>query len=213
MKKKTLLISLTIFLALFLPATGCFNAKSSYSQKRFYTLRILRSEGLSASRSDAVLTIRRFRVSPRYEGKGFVHRIGDLRYDTDFYNEFLIAPEVMIAEEVQKWLAGSGLFQYVTGSSSRIEPTFILEGIVTVLYGDYRDKKAPGAVLEMQFFLVRNDAAQPKIVFGKTYHAETPINKISPEALAEGWNRSLEHILTQFEADLTTYTLQRGEAS
>ena len=134
--------------------------------------------------------------------KSFVYRRGDLTYESDFYNEFLISPGVMIAEEVNKWLAQSGLFQHVISSSSLIEPTFFLEGVVRALYGDYRGNHSPEAVLEVQFFLVRKVSARPVVVFKKTYRQEAALEETSPAALADGWGRSLEHILSRFEAEL-----------
>ncbi len=211
MKNRMLLILCIGHLLLVFLLLGCFNVQRSYPEKRFFGLITSRGADLTTPRSDAILRIRKFYVSSRYEGKGFVYRRGDLNYETDFYNEFLISPGLMIAEEVCKWLTASGLFQYVINSASLIEPAFCLEGAISALYGDYTNLKAPRAVLDIRFFLVQNGAAQPKIVFGKTYHEETSINKTSPEALVEGWNRSLEQILIQFEKDLATYNLQGDE--
>ena len=211
MKNRMLLILCIGNLLLVFILLGCFNVQRSYPGKRFFGLSTSRGADPSASRSDAILRIRKFHVSPRYEGKGFVYRRSDLSYEMDFYNEFLISPGAMIAEEVSKWLTASGLFQYVITSSGLIEPAFYLEGAISALYGDYTELKTPRAILEIRFFLVRDDADRPKVVFGKTYREEAHIDKISPEALTEGWNRSLEHILTRFEMDLTTYNLQGDE--
>jgi hypothetical protein len=165
------------------------------------------------SPSDAVLRIRRFRVSPGFEGKGFVYRKGNLNYASDFYNEFFISPASMIAEEVDKWLKESGLFKYVTSSSSPVEPTMELEGVISALYGDYRETEVPKAVLEIQFFLVRNASSRPVIVFQKTYHEESLIKGNSPDTLVEGWNLALEHILTKFETNLKSLDLKEGKTS
>ena len=202
MKKKTLMIFFIGHLALSFFLTGCFNFNKSYPEKRFYVLNAKRSEGLSLPKSDEVLRIRRFRVSPRFEGKGFVYRKGNFNYASDFYNEFFISPASMIAEEVDKWLKGSGMFQHVTGSSSPVDPTVELEGVISALYGDYRNTEVPKAVLEIQFFLVGDVSSQPVIVFQKTYHEEALIKGNSPDSLVAGWNLAMEHILNQLETDL-----------
>jgi len=191
--------------------TGCFNFNKSFPEKRFFVLSASRSEKLSLSKLNAVLKIQRFRVSPQFEGKGFVYREGNFNYESDFYNEFFISPGLMIAQEAGKWLSGSGLFKYVMTSSSSVEPTLELEGVISALYGDYRDTKVPKAVLEMQFFLVQNVSSRPVVVFEKTYRQETALKEKSPAALAEGWSRSLEHILSQFEADLKVCELKGGK--
>ena len=208
MKKKLLLtffIGNLVFLSQFM---GCIDFKRNTPEKRFFILDTNRKEGLSSSRSDATLRILRFRVSPRFDGKGFVYRKGNMRYDSDYYNEFLISPGLMIAEEANKWLTASGLFQYVIGSSILIEPTFGLEAMVVAMYGDYRDIKAPRAILEIQFFLLKNFSSVPEIVLGNTYHQEIPLKGHSPEALVEAWNQALEHILAEFETDLIALDLK-----
>ena len=211
MKKKTLLILFIGQLALFSLLTGCFNFNKSFPEKRFFVLSASRSEKLSLSKLNAVLKIQRFRVSPQFEGKGFVYRKGNFNYESDFYNEFFISPGLMIAQEAGKWLSGSGLFKYVMSSSSPVEPTVELEGVISALYGDYRDTKVPKAVLEIQFFMVRNVSSRPVIIFGKTYHEETLIKGNSPDHLVAGWKLALEHILTKFETNLKDLDLKEGK--
>lgn len=211
MKTKTLMVFFIGNMVLNFLLTGCVNVDRSYLEKQFFVLNASRNEKPSASTSDSVLKIQNFHVASQFEGKGFVYRRSDLRYESDFYNEFLISPGVMIAEEVNKWLTQSGIFQQVISSSSLIEPTFYLEGVVSALYGDYRSNHSPEAVLEVQFLLIRYVAARPVLVFAKTYRQKTVLKEKSPAALAEGWSRSLEHILSQFEADVNAWELKGGK--
>jgi cholesterol transport system auxiliary component len=213
MKKKTLLIFfIGLFLLLFL-LTGCFNISKSYPVKHYFMLSASKSEKLSSPKPNGILKIQRFRVSPQFDGQDFVYKKGNLNYESDYYNEFFIPPGLMIAEEVEKWLAGSGLFKYVMGFSSPVESTFELEGVVSALYGDYSDTESPKAVLEIQFFIVRNASSRPVIVFGKTYQEKTLIKGNSPDALVAGWNQALEHILARFEANLKDLDLNEGKIS
>jgi cholesterol transport system auxiliary component len=213
MKNNMLIIFFIGYLALPFFLTGCFNFNKSFPEKRFFVLNAKRNAGPSVSKSNAVLRIRRFRVSPGFEGNGFVYRKGNSNYTSDFYNEFFISPASMIAEEVGKWLTASGLFQYVISSSSPVEPTVELEGVIRALYGDYSNTNAPKAVMEIQFFLVRNVSSRPAIVFQKTYHEETLIKGNSPDTLVAGWNLAIEHILTQFETNLKDLDLIKGTTS
>ena len=202
MMKKTSIIFFIGLLVLSFFLTGCFNFNKNYPEKHFFVLSAKRGEKFPASKSDAILRVSRFRVSPGFEGKSFVYRKGDSNYTSDFYNEFFISPAPMITEEVRKWLTGSGLFQLVMSSSSPVEPTMELEGVISALYGDYRNTEVPKAVLEIQFLLVGDVSSQPVIVFQKTYHEEAHIKGNSPDSLVAGWNLALEHILTQLETDL-----------
>ena len=213
MKIKTLMIFFVGSSVLSFFLTGCFNFNKNYPEKHFFVLSAKRSEKLSVSKSDAILRIRRFRISPGFEGKGFVYRKGNLNYTSDFYNEFFISPAPMIAEEVRKWLTGSGLFQHVISSGSPVEPTVELEGVISALYGDFRNTEVPKAVLEIQFFLVRNVSSRAVIVFQKTYREETLIKGNFPDSLVVGWNLDMEHILTQLETNLKHLELKEGKAS
>lgn len=246
------MLTLTTTLSLLFLLEGCVKIPdSTYPVKRYFTFDISREENISApdnsrgknipaphtasSASSALsLIIRKFRVSPRYEGKGFTYRRSELSYESDFYNEFFISPGSLIAEEVDRWLTAAGLFQYVTDFPIYLEPDYILEGEVTDLYGDYRTSKTPTAIMGIRFFLLQDQAGHtvqdrtgraiqdrqhtiqdqtghtiqyradhPEMVFQKHYRKEVILKKNSPEALAMGWNKALQHILEEFEKDLS----------
>jgi len=204
-----LALPITILLAVGL-LTGCA-PKKSYPEKRYYVLDASRAGEASAPPNEAVLSVRRFSVSPRYEGKGFVYRDGDLSYQSDFYNGFLISPSSLVTEEVRQWLAASGLFQRVVASASHLEATEILEGNVVALYGDYRETASPVAVLEVQFFLIKDVSARSEVVFQKEYRETVSLNERSAKALVNGWNTALGQILTALEQDLRAVDVKGGQ--
>jgi len=202
MKKKTLLIVIIGIFGMFPFVVGCVNLERSYPEKRYFVLDASRDEDVTLPETGSVLTVRRFRVSPKYEGKGLVYCLKELSYESDFYNEFFISPASMFTEEIRKRLAGSGLFKQVLDPSSLLDSTYVLEGAVTALYGDYRVSTAPKAILEMQFFLLQETDASPKIIFQSQYHKEEPLIGNTPDALVKSWNSALSQILTEFETDL-----------
>ncbi len=200
MQKVPFALSRGIF-ALLAVLTGCTSVEKNYPEKRYFILDVSRS-GNSLPRSGTVLRVLEFRVSPRYKSKVFVYRKGNLSYEFDFYNQFLVSPSPLITEEVTKWLARTGLFQHVVGSASHMEITHLLEGTINALYGDYSEKRSPKAVLEIQFVFIKDLSAASKIVFQKEYRKEIAIKVGSPEALVEGWNEALRQIFTVLEKDL-----------
>jgi ABC-type uncharacterized transport system auxiliary subunit len=111
----------------------------------------------------------------------------------------------MFTEEIRKRLAGSGLFKHVVDPSSLLDSTYILEGAVTALYGDYRVSTAPKAVIEIQFFLLQEADSNPKIIFQSQYHKEEPFKGNTPDGLIKSWNTAFNQILTEFENDLKEY--------
>ncbi len=205
MKRKTLLkLTIGIFILLSL-SIGCINLERSYIEKHYFILDSSPAEDISSPDTGKVITVRRLRVSPKYEGKGLVYRLGELSYETDFYNEFFISPVSMFTEEIRKRLAVSGLFKHVVDPSSLLDSTYVLEGAVTTLYGDYRVSTAPKAVMEIQFLLLQETDSNPKIIFQRQYHKEEPLDGNTPDALVKSWNSALNQILTEFETDLKEY--------
>ena len=55
-------------------------------------------------------------VAAPYRGRGFVFRESDLRYETDFYNEFIVAPAANITEATTRGLQRAGTFSRVVAS-------------------------------------------------------------------------------------------------
>lgn len=188
---------------------GCA-PKKSFPDKRYYVLDASRPRGASSPAKDVVLSVRRLRVSPRYERKGLVYRTGELNYESDFYNEFLISPSAILTQEVRQWMEASHLFRNVVASASHMAVSYILEGNVTALYGDYRDAGSPKAVLEMQFFLISDISVETEVAFQRDYREEVPLKETSPEALVDGWNEALGQILAALEQDLRAVSLSSG---
>jgi cholesterol transport system auxiliary component len=189
-------------LALLALCAACLGIERSYPDRRYFVLDSGANTNSSDSSANETLQVSNIRVSPRYADKNFIYRTSDAGYESDFYNQFLIAPAFLITEEVRKGLIGSQVFKYVIGPSSPLQPSYVLEGTVNALYGDFRNADSPRAVLEMEFFLTGEIPAKPGILMQKRYVKSIPLTGRTPEALVKGWNQALEEILTSLEADL-----------
>ena len=186
---------------------GCVDIGRSYPEKHSYILEAVHPGETRASIPGTVLKVRKFRVSPAFEGKELVYRANDARYEGDFYNEWFVPPNAMIPQQVVNWLTRAGLFQYVMDSSGPLPATHRLEGILTALYGDYRATPAK-AVLAVQFFFLHEASAQGEVLWHREYRKEVDIMEQKPEALVSGWNEALRLILSALDEDLTR-TLRR----
>ena len=189
-------------LALLVLASGCVSLEKSYPDKRFYVIEAGRGTAATDAKASGVLLVSSLRVSPRYESRSFVYRRSESSYESDFYNQFLVAPGAQLTEEVRRALGQAQVAQYVVGASSQSEPSHVLEGTVDALYGDFRDLSAPKAVLEMEFFLSKESATRAEIVTRKRYTKSVAVNGRTPEALVKGWNDGLSEILAALVADL-----------
>ena len=181
--------------------TGCVSIEKSYPDKHYFVLDIALEASTQNPAESGTLQIASARVSPRYAERNFVYRRSDTRFESDFYNQFLISPGALVAEELRQELSRSGIFKFVVGSANAVAPTHTLETIVNTLYGDFRDLRAPKAVIEMEFFLTQ-EGSPSGIVFHKLYHRTVPFSGRNPEALVQGWNRALEAILASLVSDL-----------
>lgn len=189
-------------LLLFVFCSGCVTLERDYPAKRYFVIDISDSAQPAEAVGNQTLLVTGLRISPRYADKSFVYRTSDAGYESDFYNQFLTSPDIMISEEVRKGLAASPAFKYVVGPASQLQPNFVLEGSVNALYGDFRNLNGPSAVLEIEFFLHNEDSTNPGIVLQKRYAKTVALAGRSPEALVKGWSQALEAILAMLVADI-----------
>ncbi len=191
------------------PLFACVNLERSYPDKHYFVLDISPKDPPSTRAVKGILAVSDMRVSQRYEGQSFVYRLSETSYESDFYNQFLIAPAALITEDVREALAQARVFEHVISASTDLEPTYRLQGVVNSLYGDFTDAHAPRAVIEMQFFLTRKTPTGEELILAKRYAKSVPVGARSPDALVKGWDIALEDILSSFSADLKSAKLEQ----
>ena len=82
-----------------------------------------------------------------FRSKSLVYRQDELKYESDFYNEFFVAPGAMLTEGVSAYLSTAGVFKDVLPANANADGDFVLEGFVSELYGDNRIAGKPAAVV------------------------------------------------------------------
>lgn len=193
------LVMLTCFFA------GCVSLERSYPEKRYFVIQVADAKP-AASDNGQILSVANLNISPRYADRSFVYRTAEAEYETDFYNQFLSAPSILIGEEIRKALAAAP-FKFVVGPASPLTPNYVLEGAINALYGDFRNPNAPAAVLEIEFFLHSEVPARPGVVLQKRYQKAVALKERSPQALARGWSEALAAVVDMFLADLSSLKL------
>jgi len=191
----------------FLVCSSCVNLERSAPERHYFVIELPRSADQSAPSGDDVLMVSNLRISPRYADRSFVYRTSDTGYEADYYNQFLASPDVMITEELRKGLAASSQFKFVVGPANPLQPNYALEGSINSLYGDFRNASQPAAVLEMDFFLYRENSNNQGVVLQKRYTKSVPLNAKSPEALVKGWDQALQEVIAALAADLKAASL------
>jgi cholesterol transport system auxiliary component len=141
-------------------------------------------------------------TAPRASGAGFLYRRTEDEYVSDYYHAWVSPPAPALTQNLREWLAASGLFSYVTPGAGYAQPSFILEGTVSSLHGDYRDLAAPSAVLAVEFALLQDQPAGVILRLRRAYHEAVPLSQATPAALAAGWRTAWTHILQRLGQDL-----------
>jgi len=178
---------------------GCNNTDDARSS---YLLDVKRTGKASGVYRDTILAVKEFDVSPRFRDKALVYRTGKFKYESDYYNEFLTWPGKLVGEEARQWLGASGMFGSVVKYGDVSNPTHVLKGDVTELYGDFSEESNPRAVIGIKFLLVDVTGRKPEIVFEKSYDAVIGLESKSAEELIEAQNENLREILSSLENDL-----------
>jgi len=199
-----------IMLVWLMTLSGCTRPET-YNRK-YYVFNARRQAEPARIQTDSILEVSRLTIDSAFSGSGLVYRIGDNEYESDFYNEFLASPSAMISDTMRNWLSRSRLFKRVLDPGSQIDPTHIIEGNITALYGDFRDASSPRAAIEMRIFLLEAKTGdEPLPVFGKTYTSSIGIKSNDPEGLVEALGRGVQTILSALENDLAERLSRESE--
>jgi ABC-type uncharacterized transport system auxiliary subunit len=111
----------------------------------------------------------------------------------------------MLGGRMAEWLDRSGPFSAVAPPGSAQPAPYVLEATVEELYGDFRAGRPPAAVLSVQFALIGEASARPKVVYERTFATRVNLSKASPDALVGGYGTALAEILSQVAPDLSAW--------
>lgn len=154
-----------------------------------------------AMQSPLWLKMGSFSVTAPFDTKALVYRLGDQRYEKDFYNAYITPPSNMFANATRQWLDQSGIFRLTVAQGTSFFPFYTLQATIDELYGDYRGK--PEAVVSVQFFLtVTNPNISTPLITAKRYTQRVALANNLPQTLVLGQQQALAAILQQLEVDL-----------
>ena len=155
-------------------------------------------------RSDLWLKMGSVTTTSPFDGKSFVYRLSDQRYEKDFYNVYSVLPNEMIGSATRQWLNNAQIFSMTVGQGNSFFPYYILQTSVEEFYGDYRVQ--PEAVVTIEFFLTATDPKKRNPVIGKNrYTKRIALKDNTPQALALGQQEALAQILKEYEVALYQY--------
>jgi cholesterol transport system auxiliary component len=152
----------------------------------------------------ACLIIRSVSAPPLYRESQLVYRTGDVEFDTDYYNRFMTSPPSQLTRAIHQWADALGWAICPEETAESRTEQYILRPMLETLYGDFRNKSKPAAVVEMQFTLTHTDPTCQcaRVLLSKLYSERVDLEASSPAALVRAQGRAVENILQQLRADL-----------
>jgi uncharacterized lipoprotein YmbA len=156
----------------------------------------------AVTRRPESLRIGNVRVAAAYAGSALIYRTDDVRLTADPYNQFITEPGAMFADQMAAWLDREGPFKTVSRTESTRPTYYILEATVTELYGDFRPRQTPAAVLAIQFTLLDQSGTRPRAVLERIIVRRVDLPHASPDALLRGYNTALTEILSELTTAL-----------
>ena len=155
----------------------------------------------------ATLRIGTINVAAPFRGKTFVHRVSDLRFETDYYVEFLVTPAAMLAEQTARALEHARAFTRVAGPGTRGDAAWVLDGFASALYADLREAGKPAAEIDITYYLTSALEAEQTPVWTREYRRHVPMRDASAAAYAEALNKAFGEIVAELARDLASATL------
>lgn len=161
----------------------------------------------AAKMQAGTLRIGTVNVAAPFRGRSFVVRDSEFAFDSDFYHEFFVAPGVMIADATAQALVRGKVYTVVTRPGVVVDADWVLDGFVGALHADARDAAKPAAVLEITYFLSRDDAGASAPVWSRAYARRVAFATSSTDAYVTALNAALSEILAELVRDLAAAPL------
>jgi len=163
----------------------------------------------AAKTQPGVLRVESMIVSAPFRGRSFVFRESELKFETDYYHEFLVAPSANISEATARALTAAKVFTTVAPTGVVVDPDWFLDGFVGALYGDARNPDKPAAVLAITYFLRRGSGDGGVPIWSRTYERRVPFTSGSADAYTAALNTAFGDVLAELARDLSALTLSK----
>lgn len=146
-------------------------------------------------------------VAGPFRDRNFELRVSDLRYESDFYHEFVTPPGPMFAEATSRVLSRSRVFAHVAAPGTPAQADYVLDGFVSGLYADHRERGTCKAVIAVTYYLSQADTGSGVPFWSKDYRREMPCRDESTGAYVDALNVGLSEILGKLATDLAVVEL------
>jgi cholesterol transport system auxiliary component len=188
-------------------AVGCSFSRPAPVKQEFL-LEVPSPPPVAKSQS-ATLQVRAVTVAAPFRSRSFVYRTTDLRYDSDFYTEFVVSPGAMLADGTARALERSRVFARVVPPGSAPDGDFVLDGFFDAFYVDLRDPAKPAAEVSVTYFLSRGDPLAGVPFWSKQYQRRVPIDGSSVDRQAAALSSAFAEVMRELSTDLAAVNLPK----
>ncbi|MEP7328286.1 MAG: hypothetical protein ABI777_03665 [Betaproteobacteria bacterium] len=154
-----------------------------------------------------VLRIGAINVAAPYRGRAFIVRDSDLKFESDYYYEFLAAPGGIIGDATTRALTSARVFAAVLPLAIPNESDWLLEGFVGAIYGDARSAAQAAAVMQITYYLSRSSSGTAIPFWTRGYERRIAFEGGSTNRYVVALNTALGEILAELTKDLATMSL------
>jgi cholesterol transport system auxiliary component len=142
-------------------------------------------------------------VAAPFRGRQFIYRVNALRYETDYYSEFLVAPGAMLTEQTVRALEAARVFSRVVPPGSGADADVELEGFASALHADAKEVGTPSsAELAITYYATSHAAGATTPGWSKEYRRQVPLAQQTPAGYAAALNGAFGDILAELTRDL-----------
>ena len=197
-----------IYTVLIITGVSLLGCSRQATELNTFMLEIKDAHAISEVTNQYVLRIGKINASSPFKYKYLVYRTGDMEFETDYYNQFLVRPEDMVVDHVYACFSKRGIFKDVIRRDSLFDAEYELETHIVSLYGDFSEETSFKAVMELEFTFVDIRGEKAKVVFEKTYRSEVPFDSRDARELVKSYGQCLEDILGQVQRDIVKLDLE-----
>ncbi len=204
--------ALLIALAVLGVLPSCLSRKAL--QKEQFTLTGAGSD-IPSGNVRTSLNLTASRVSPPYDSRNLLYRIGESSFESDPYALWMAPPGALATRALRTRILASGVVRDVSLDGPAPEPAIRAEIEWTQFHGDFRNTELPTAEAALTLRILGPQGLNQGQATARVhrYHASIPLSKRSASAVVAGLESAIAAIASQLKPDLSGYIQDLPAAS
>jgi cholesterol transport system auxiliary component len=192
---------LALGVALALAAAGCGKPPLLVNQ---YVLEYPAPPTGGKARVEAALKVELFAVAQPFNTTAMVYRPEPYKSQVYNYSRWRVNPGYLVTDYLLRDLRGAGVFKAVFHYNETGKARFLLEGGVE----EFQEVDEPGGwkaalVLNVTLLDLSQEELPKRLLFQKQYRVQEPLPEKTPQGLAQGMSRALEHLSVRIVQDVS----------